>query len=86
METLKISSKSNPNMVAGALVNVLKVNKSVEMHTIGAGALNQCVKAIAIARGYLMPCGEDLMCKPSFLEIEVSGEIKTGIKLVVTRE
>lgn len=55
METIKVSSKSNPNSVAGALANVFREKSSVEMQAIGAGALNQAIKAIAIARGRVTP-------------------------------
>lgn len=83
MEILKVSSKSNPNLVAGALVNIIKVDKKAQVHSIGAGALNQAIKAIAIARGYLTPGGEDLVCVPSFLEVEIDKQIKTAIKLEI---
>lgn len=83
MEILKVSSKSNPNLVAGALVNILKENKKVEVHSIGAGALNQAIKAITIARGYMRPSDLDLICIPSFLEVSIDGNIKTAIRLVV---
>ena len=83
MEILKVSSKSNPNLVAGALVNILKVDKKAEIHSIGAGALNQAVKSIAIARGYLTPSGQDLVSVPSFLEVEIDKQIKTAIKLEI---
>ena len=53
METLKVSTKSNPNSVAGALANVFREKGTVEIQAIGAGALNQAIKAIAIARGYV---------------------------------
>lgn len=86
MEILKVSSKSNPNLVAGALVNVLKENGEAEIHSIGAGALNQSIKAITIARGYLKPSDLDLNCKPSFLEVSIDGNVKTAIKLRVTIE
>ncbi len=55
METLKVSSKSNPNSVAGALANVFREKGTVEIQAIGAGALNQAIKAIAIARGLVTP-------------------------------
>ena len=55
METLKVSSKSNPSSVAGALANVIREKSSVEVKAIGAGALNQAIKAIAIARGRVTP-------------------------------
>lgn len=83
MEILKVSSKSNPNLVAGALVNILKEDNRAEIHSIGAGALNQAVKAVAIARGYLTPSGQDLLVVPSFLEVKIEGQIKTAIKLEI---
>ncbi len=83
MEILKVSSKSNPNLVAGALVNILKEEGKTEIHSIGAGALNQTVKSIAIARGYLIPSGQDLVSIPSFLEVKIDNEIKTAIKLEI---
>lgn len=55
MEIIKVGSKSNPNSVAGALANILRENNTVEVQTIGAGALNQGIKAIAIARGRVTP-------------------------------
>lgn len=84
MEILKVSSKSNPNLVAGALVNILKENKEAEIHSIGAGALNQAIKSVAIARGYLTPGGQDLTTTPSFLEVKIDNEIKTAIKLEIS--
>lgn len=83
MEILKVSSKSNPNLVAGALVNILKEDKKAEIHSIGAGALNQAIKSIAIARGYLTPSSQDLVTIPSFLEVKIEGQVKTAIKLEV---
>ena len=83
METLKISSKSNPNSVAGAIAGLIKESHKAEMQAIGAGALNQAVKAVAIARGFVAPAGVDLVCIPAFAEVEVEGEDRTGIKLIV---
>ena len=80
METLKISSKSNPNSVAGAIAGLVKESNKAEMQAIGAGALNQAVKAVAIARGFVAPAGVDLIC---IAEVEVEGEERTGIKLIV---
>jgi len=82
-EILKVSTKSNPNLVAGALVNILKEKENVEIHSIGAGALNQAVKAVAIARGFVAPSGKELAVIPSFWEVTIEGQIKTAIKLVV---
>ena len=83
MEALKVSNDSNPNAVAGAIASLFKTNHKVEIQAIGAGALNQAVKAIAIARGYLAPSGIDLICIPAFIEVEVEGTSRTGIKLIV---
>ena len=63
MEVLKISSKSNPNSVAGAIAGLVKESNKAEMQAIGAGALNQAVKAVAIARGFVAPAGDDLICR-----------------------
>ena len=65
MEILKISSKSNPNSVAGAIAGLVKESNKAEMQAIGAGALNQAVKAVAIARGFVAPSGVDLVCIPA---------------------
>lgn len=83
MEILKVSSKSNPNSVAGALANIFKEKDRVELQAIGAGALNQMIKAIIICRGYLAPTGKNLICVPSFTDIMIEKEEKTAIKIVV---
>ena len=83
METLKVSSKSNPNSVAGALANLFRERKTVEIQAVGAGALNQTIKAVAIARGFVAPSGKNLVCIPAFTDISIDGEDKTAIKLIV---
>ncbi|MBO5375626.1 MAG: stage V sporulation protein S [Bacilli bacterium] len=83
METLKVSTKSNPNSVAGALANIFKTSEKVEIQAIGAGALNQSIKAIIICRGFLAPSGKNLICIPTFTDIEIDGEERTAIKLIV---
>ena len=83
MEILKISSKSNPNSVAGAIAGLVKESQKAEMQAIGAGALNQAVKAVAIARGFVAPSGRDIVCVPAFTDIEIDGEERTAIKLIV---
>ena len=83
METIKVSSKSNPNSVAGALANVFREKSKVEMQAIGAGALNQAIKAIAIARGFVAPSGKNLVCIPAFVDILIDSEERTAIKLIV---
>lgn len=83
MEVLKVSTKSNPNSVAGALAGVLRERGKAEIQAIGAGAINQAVKAIAIARGFVAPSGKDLVCIPAFVDIEIAGEERTAIKLII---
>ena len=78
MEILKVSAKSNPNSVAGAIAGIVRKDGGVEMQVIGAGALNQAVKAVAIARGFLAPTGIDLVCRPAFVDIEIEDESKGG--------
>ena len=83
MEVLKVSAKSSPNSVAGALAGVLREQVVTEIQAIGAGAINQAVKAIAIARGFVAPSGVDLVCIPAFTDIIIDGEERTAIKLIV---
>ena len=83
MEVLKVSSKSCPNSVAGALAGVIRERGAAEMQVIGAGALNQAVKAIAIARGFVAPGGLDLVCVPAFTDIQINGEERTAIRLII---
>jgi stage V sporulation protein S len=83
VEVLKVSSKSNPNAVAGALAGVIRHSGAVEVQVVGAGALNQAVKAVAIARGFVAPSGIDLVCVPTFADIEIDGEGRTAIRLLV---
>lgn len=83
MEVLKVSSKSKPNSVAGALANAFREKQTVEIQAVGAGSLNQAIKAIAIARGYVAPTGKDLICVPAFSDIVIDGEERTAIKLIV---
>ena len=83
METLKVSSKSEPNRTARALANVLREKENVEIQAIGAGALNQAIKGIAIGRGFVAPSGKNLVCIPAFSDIVIDGQERTGIKLIV---
>lgn len=83
MEILKVSAKSSPNSVAGALAGVIRERGAAEIQAIGAGAINQGIKAIAIARGFVAPSGIDLVCIPAFTDIEIDGEERTAIKLIV---
>ena len=83
MEVLKVSSTSDPKSVAGALAAVLREEGRAEIQAIGAGAVNQTTKAIAIARGYVAPNGMDLIMIPAFTEIEIDDEERTALKFVV---
>ncbi|MFW5976519.1 MAG: stage V sporulation protein S [Bacillota bacterium] len=83
MEVLKVSADSSPKSVAGALAGVLREEGEAELQAIGAGALNQSVKAVAIARGYVAPSGIDLICIPAFTDIEIDGEERTALKLII---
>lgn len=69
MEVLKVSSKSKTIQLAGALANAFREKQTVEIQAVGAGSLNQAIKAIAIARGYVAPTGKDLICVPAFSDI-----------------
>ena len=86
MEVLKVSAKSVPNSVAGAIAGVIRDSGSVEVQAVGAGATNQAVKAVAIARGYLAPAGMDLVCVPTFGNIIINNEERTAIRLIVERK
>ena len=83
MEILKVKATSVPNSVAGALAGVIRERETAEIQAIGAGALNQAVKAVAIARGFVAPSGLDLICIPAFTDIMIDGEERTAIKLIV---
>ncbi len=83
MEVLKVSSSSNPKSVAGALAGVLREEKKAEIQAIGAGAVNQSIKAIAISRGYVAPNGMDLIMIPAFTEVMIDDEERTAIRFLV---
>ena len=80
---LKVSTKSSPNAVAGALAATLRERGSAELQAVGAGAINQAIKAVAIARNYLKTAGIDVVCVPSFITVAISDNERTGISLVV---
>lgn len=83
MEVLKVSAQSQPKSVAGALAAVLREYNAAEVQAVGAGAVNQAVKAIAITRGFVAPNGIDLVVVPAFSEITIEGEERTAIKFIV---
>lgn len=83
MDYLKVSSKSSPASVAGAIAGLIKDGLPVEIQSVGAGAVNQAIKAVAIARGFLIPTGIDIVCAPTFQDIEIEGECRTAIRISV---
>ncbi len=83
VDTIKVSAKSRSTAVAGAIAGVIRENKHADVQAIGAGAVNQAIKAIAIAHGYLEQDGLDIVCIPTFVEVDVSGEERTAVKLAV---
>lgn len=83
MDVIKVSAKSRSTSVAGAIAGVIRENGRAEVQAIGAGAVNQAVKAAAIARGYLTLDGIDAVCVPSFTEVEIDGQERTALRFVV---
>jgi stage V sporulation protein S len=84
MELLKVATHSNPKSVAGALAAIVEKDGKVELHAVGAGAVNQAAKAIAIARGFVAPKGFNLVTTIAFAKVEIDGNEKTAIKFVVS--
>ncbi|MBS3740039.1 stage V sporulation protein S [Candidatus Bipolaricaulota bacterium] len=82
-EILKVSSTSDPSATAGALANTIREEGVAELQAIGPKAVNQSVKAITIARGYMAPSGVDLVFLPSFVDVEIDGENKTAMRMKV---
>jgi len=80
---LRVGSQSDPNKVAGAIAGTIREEASCQIQTIGAGALNQAIKSLAIARGFLAPSGIDLICYPAFVDVVIDGNERTAIKLFI---
>lgn len=84
MDIIKVSSKSVSQKVAGSIANSFREGSiGVEIQTVGAGAVNQAIKAISIARGFVAPLGMNLICTPAFYDVMIDGKEKTAIKLIV---
>ena len=84
MNIIKVSANSRTAAVAGAIAGVMRDNRYAEVQSIGAGAVNQSVKAIILAKGFLVDDGIDLICVPEFVEVDIEGKIRTAVKIVVT--
>ena len=83
MELIKVSANSRTSAVAGAIAGVVRENKRAEVQAIGAGAVNQAVKALVLAIGYLRNDGIDVVCVPEFADVTIDDKVRTAIKLVV---
>lgn len=83
MEPLRVSTKSQPKSVAGAIAAMINDYEKAEVLAVGAGAVNQAIKAIAITRGFMAPRGIDLVVIPAFANVEIDGVTRTSIKLLV---
>ncbi len=84
-EVLKVSNRSRPSAVAGAIAGVIREVGTAEVQSIGAGATNQAIKAVAIARSYLQEEGIDIVCVPSFIDVAIENEERTAIRLFIQR-
>lgn len=83
MVKFKASSNSDPKALAGALANACRENGTVVVEAIGASAVNQVVKSVAIARGYLAPIGKDLVIKPNFIVVDINEKQRTAMQLLI---
>jgi stage V sporulation protein S len=83
MDIIKVSANSRTSAVAGAIAGVIREHKHAEVQAIGAGAVNQAVKALVLAKGYLNGDGINMVCVPEFVDVEIDTKVRTAIKLVV---
>lgn len=84
-EVLKVSTRSRPSAVAGAIAGVIRESGIAEVQSIGAGATNQAIKAIAIARSYLSEESIEIVCVPSFIDVSIDEEERTAIRMLIER-
>ncbi|NWG33356.1 MAG: stage V sporulation protein S [Chloroflexi bacterium] len=83
MEMIKVSANSRTSAVAGAIAGVVREHKRAEVQAIGAGAVNQAIKALVLAIGYLKNDGLDVVCIPEFADVTIEDKVRTAIKIVV---
>ncbi len=83
MQVIKVSAQSRSTAVAGAIAGIMRERRYVEVQAIGATAVNQAIKAIAIARGYLALDGIPIACVPEFVDVEIDGQERTAVKLII---
>jgi stage V sporulation protein S len=83
MDVIKVKANSRTAAVAGAIAGVMREHKHAEVQAIGAGAVNQAVKALVLAKGYLSEDGIPIVCIPEFVDVDIDGKIRTAVKIVV---
>jgi stage V sporulation protein S len=83
MDIIKVSANSRTSSVAGAIAGVIREHKHAEVQAIGAGAVNQAMKALVLATGYLKEDGIQIACVPEFADVSIEDKVRTAIKLVI---
>lgn len=83
MDIIKVKATSRTAAVAGAIAGVIREKKHAEVQAIGAGAVNQAVKAMVLAKGYLAEENVNIVCAPEFVDVDIDGKVRTAIKLIV---
>ncbi|HOE01639.1 MAG TPA: stage V sporulation protein S, partial [Anaerolineaceae bacterium] len=82
-DIIKVKANSRTAAVAGAIAGVMREHKHVDIQAIGAGAVNQALKALVLAKGYLAEEGIEIICSPEFVDVDIDGKVRTAIKIVV---
>ncbi|HPH97760.1 MAG TPA: stage V sporulation protein S [Anaerolineaceae bacterium] len=83
MDVIKVSANSRTAAVAGAIAGVIREQKHAEVQAIGAGAVNQAIKALVLAKGYLEGDGIAIVCVPEFVDVNIDDKVRTAIKLII---
>ena len=83
MDIIKVSANSRTSAVAGAIAGVIREHKHAEVQAIGAGAVNQAIKALVLATGYLKDDGIEIACVPQYVDVEIDDKVRTAIRLVI---
>lgn len=83
MDVIKVKANSRTAAVAGAIAGVVREHQRAEVQAIGAGAVNQAIKALVLAKGYLAEDGIPVVCIPEFVDVDIDGKVRTAIKLII---
>ena len=83
MDIIKVKANSRTAAVAGAIAGVIREHKYAEVQAIGAGAVNQSIKALVLATGYLAEDGISVVCVPEFVDVDIDGKVRTAVKLII---